>query len=154
MTEYAPLHSPDHMPSPPASLDAEIRLSREALDDTATANLHDHDEIMSCAVVLNIRMRALLDALDARRGGPVKLSRRAAARRHRQLMAAAERIVSRSILYSQVDTAAPADVAALVFGRHGLRIEHDEALDYLNAVLAERGYALRRTGTTAPEAGA
>lgn len=80
--------------------------------------------------------------------------RRAAVRRHRQLMAAAEQIVSRSILYSQVDKAAPADVAALAFGRHGLRIEQDEALDYLNAVLAERGYALRRPDTTTPEAGA
>ncbi|MFF7067330.1 hypothetical protein [Streptomyces pseudovenezuelae] len=67
---------------------------------------------------------------------------RAAARRHRLLMSAASHIVSRHSLYDQVEQAAPAELAALVFGRHALRIDDEEALDYLNAVLAERGFPL------------
>lgn len=68
--------------------------------------------------------------------------RRAAARRHRLLMSAASHIVSRRAFYDQVEQAAPAELTALVFGRHGLRIDDAEALEYLNAVLAERGYPL------------
>ena len=68
--------------------------------------------------------------------------RRAAVRRHRLLMSAAKYIVSRRAVYDQVEQAAPAELAALVFGRYGWRIDDAEALEYLNAVLAERGFPL------------
>lgn len=77
-------------------------------------------------------------------------ARRAAARTHRQLLAAANHVVSRSALELGVEHAKPAEIVALVFGRHALRIDEAEALDYLNAVLVERGYPLRNA---APEVG-
>ncbi|MFF1297956.1 MULTISPECIES: hypothetical protein [unclassified Streptomyces] len=69
-------------------------------------------------------------------------ARRTAARQHRQLMAAARHILSRHALEGTVTRINPAEIVALVFGRHAVRITEDEAVDYLNAALADRGYPL------------
>ncbi|MFJ6438162.1 hypothetical protein [Streptomyces sp. NPDC091416] len=45
-------------------LDAALRLARNALDDKATANIHDHTEMLRAAVTLEMRLRALVAALD------------------------------------------------------------------------------------------
>ncbi|MBT2673970.1 hypothetical protein J7E95_24745 [Streptomyces sp. ISL-14] len=76
---------------------------------------------------------------------------RTARRRHRHLMEAAHHIVRRHALDDSTDKASGAEVAALVFGWHGLRIADDEALDYLNAVLADRGFPLLPAPETTPE---
>jgi len=78
-------------------------------------------------------------------------SRRAATRRHRQLLNVADRIVSRHALDRELGLADPAAVTALAFGRHGLRIDDAEARDYLNAVLAERGLPLLPTPAAVQE---
>ncbi|MER5211975.1 hypothetical protein ABT063_15680 [Streptomyces sp. NPDC002838] len=78
-------------------------------------------------------------------------AQRAEDRRHRQLMHAAQHVISRRALDSDIAQATPAEVVALAFGRHALRIEDTEALDYLNAVLAERGYPLLTANATASE---
>ncbi|MEU0069522.1 hypothetical protein ABZ027_08255 [Streptomyces sp. NPDC006332] len=78
-------------------------------------------------------------------------AKKAADRRHRQLLLAANHVVNRSVLDRSVEQAAPAEIAAIAFGRYELRISDDEALDYLNAVLAERGCPLRTADTNAPE---
>lgn len=68
---------------------------------------------------------------------------RDAALRHRQFLDIANHVVRRHILEARSGSAAtPAEVVALVFGRHAARIDEAEALDYLNAVLAEHGYPL------------
>ncbi|MEU0587246.1 hypothetical protein [Streptomyces sp. NPDC006132] len=79
-------------------------------------------------------------------------ARKAADRRHRQLLRAANHVVSRRALNGQIEQADPAEIIAIAFGRYELRIDDDEALDYLNAVLAERGYALLTRDATVPEA--
>lgn len=85
--------------------------------------------------------------------------RRAADRQHRQLMDAARHIVSRRAIESSVDRIDPAEIVALVFGRHNIRITNDDAADYLNAVLADRGYPLftdavtTSVETVSPDAG-
>lgn len=81
-------------------------------------------------------------------------ARKAAERRHRQLLRAAEHVVSRHIIDQQDTPVDPAAVVAVAFGRYELRITEDEARDYLNAVHAERGYPLRTADPSAPEAGA
>lgn len=78
-------------------------------------------------------------------------ARQAAGRRHRQLMRAASDVVRRHYLLGEAENATPAEIVAVAFGRHELRIDVDEALDYLNAVLAERGYALRHADAEAGE---
>jgi hypothetical protein len=72
---------------------------------------------------------------------------RAAARRHRQLLRAADDVVSRSCLHAQTGHASPVEVIAIAFGRYQLRIGEAD----LNAVLAERGFSLRNTGTSTAE---
>jgi hypothetical protein len=52
-----------------ASLEAELRLARESLDGAAVANIHDHHAMIHVAVNLDHRMRSLLAALEAERGG-------------------------------------------------------------------------------------
>lgn len=74
-------------------------------------------------------------------------ARRVENRRHGQLLAAARHIVGRRIVELNVQDVEPAEVVALAFGRYGLRIDEGEALDYLNADLAERGYPLRAPST-------
>lgn len=76
---------------------------------------------------------------------------RAAARRHRLIMAATRHIVSRHVIYGDVKQATPGLVVAYLFGQSGLRIGEAEAVDYLNAVLADRGYPLLASSTSAGE---
>lgn len=57
-------------------------------------------------------------------------------RRHNQGMRAARRVVYISTSPSH---ARPSDVAALAFGSFRLRLSEQEALDFLNAVLVDRG---------------
>ncbi|NUP42345.1 MAG: hypothetical protein HOY76_36270 [Streptomyces sp.] len=61
---------------------------------------------------------------------------RAQRRRHRHLLTIAAHVLR------SYTNASPDQVVALAFGRHGLRIETAEALDYLNAARAERGFDL------------
>ncbi|MFF2511700.1 hypothetical protein [Streptomyces sp. NPDC058086] len=68
MTAYDPLHGPDEEPPDPASVDGERKMTRQLLDETATANIHDHIEMVKTAAGLNHRIRSLLAALDAERG--------------------------------------------------------------------------------------
>ncbi|MFD9192963.1 hypothetical protein ACFWCA_32715 [Streptomyces phaeochromogenes] len=77
-------------------------------------------------------------------------AKKAATRRHAQLLRAAHSVVSRGTLDRSVQDIAPAEVVAVAFGRYELRITEDEALDYLNAVLAERGFPLRYADTAVP----
>ncbi|MEV5182893.1 hypothetical protein AB0K88_24345 [Streptomyces werraensis] len=67
---------------------------------------------------------------------------RAARRLHRQGMNAARRIVSHHALTNSVADVIPAAVVSLLFGWTGQRITETEARDYLNAVLADRGFPL------------
>ncbi|RSN13762.1 hypothetical protein DMH25_08205 [Streptomyces sp. WAC 01325] len=78
-------------------------------------------------------------------------ARKAADRRHRQLLRAANDVVSRRSLAGTIDDIDPAEIVAIAFGRHELRIDVDEALDYLNAILAERGFPLRYATAEAGE---
>ncbi|MFJ1604155.1 hypothetical protein ACIOHS_12395 [Streptomyces sp. NPDC088253] len=68
MTAYDPLHGPDEETPFAASLGIEVKLARQLLDETATANIHDHTEMLTAAAGLNYRLRALVAALDAERG--------------------------------------------------------------------------------------
>ncbi|THA31772.1 hypothetical protein E6R18_15680 [Streptomyces sp. A1277] len=45
-------------------LDTAIRLARKALTDKATANIHDHTEMLKAAVTLELHLRALVAAFD------------------------------------------------------------------------------------------
>ena len=76
-----------------------------------------------------------------------RAARRADDRRHKQLLAAAEHVVSRGTLERRIEDIDLSEVVAVAFGRYQLRITDDEALDYLNA---ERGYPLRTTHPTLP----
>jgi hypothetical protein len=64
-------------------------------------------------------------------------------KRHQMLLKAARHIVGRRLLVDTDFSTSPAEIVALAFGWYGLRIDDDEALDYLNAVLAERGFPLQ-----------
>lgn len=46
-------------------LDIALRLAREDLAEQQTANIHDHPAMITAATKLEIRLRQLLDALDA-----------------------------------------------------------------------------------------
>ncbi|WP_405585286.1 hypothetical protein [Streptomyces sp. NBC_01092] len=74
---------------------------------------------------------------------------RAARRLHQQGMSAAGHIVSRHALLDKATNSTPAEVVALLFGWTGDRITEDDAHDYLNAVLADRGYPLLAASTEA-----
>lgn len=67
---YDPLHGPDMEPPFPASLDVELRLAREYLDQVAVANIHDPQSMVKAAAGLDHRLRALVAAVDAERGTP------------------------------------------------------------------------------------
>lgn len=55
-----------------APLDIALRLAREDLAIQQNANIHDHQAMIRAAVVLEVRLRGLLDALDADRAAPVR----------------------------------------------------------------------------------
>ena len=67
-TSYDPLHGPDEETPFAASLGIEVKLARQLLDETATANIHDHTAMLKAAASFNYRMRALVAAIDAERG--------------------------------------------------------------------------------------
>jgi hypothetical protein len=65
---YTPLYGPDDCEPFPLTVAAELRLSREYLEQAAAANIHDRDAMIKTAVGLEYRLRALVAALDAKRG--------------------------------------------------------------------------------------
>lgn len=67
MTAYDPLHGPDEVPSTPADLDVELRVTRGYLAEVATANIHDHTAMVKVATGLDYRLRALVAAVEAER---------------------------------------------------------------------------------------
>ena len=79
-------------------------------------------------------------------------ARRAAARRHQQLLDAARHILSRHAIENTVTAIDPAEIVAVAFGRYAIRVTEGEATDYLNAVLADRGYPLHQAAV-APAVG-
>lgn len=66
---YTPLYGPDDGEPFPLSVVVELRLSRNYLEQAAAANIHDRDAMIKTAVGLDYRLRALVAALDAERGG-------------------------------------------------------------------------------------
>jgi hypothetical protein len=62
--------------------------------------------------------------------------------RHARLLVTAEKAINNHVLYREGLHPAPATVAALAFALFAIRLDEDEARDYLNAALAERGYPL------------
>ncbi|WP_030585671.1 hypothetical protein [Streptomyces anulatus] len=64
-TSYTPLHDPERDALRYVSpLDQALRHAREVLAETATANIHNHDEMLRAAVGLEMRLRQLVAALD------------------------------------------------------------------------------------------
>ncbi|MEU4170998.1 hypothetical protein AB0F46_29475 [Streptomyces sp. NPDC026665] len=76
---------------------------------------------------------------------------KAAARRHGQILRVAGDIVTRGAMERNVQGIDPNRIVAITFGRYRLRVTEDEALDYLNAELAERGYPLHYVDAPAPD---
>lgn len=67
---YTPLFDPKTDTAlRPLPVDNELKLARELLDEVAGRNIHSKDDMIHVAVVLEQRMRALVDALTAERGG-------------------------------------------------------------------------------------
>lgn len=63
---HSPLHDPEQAGgqwTPP--LDLAIELARETLAEQQPANIYDDRAMLRAAVTLEIRLRNLLDALDA-----------------------------------------------------------------------------------------
>jgi hypothetical protein len=58
---YQPLPSDAYAPP----LDIAVRLAREELARQQGANIHDHTAMIRAAATLEVRLRLLLDALDA-----------------------------------------------------------------------------------------
>lgn len=52
----------------PQDIASELRMTAEALDETATADIHNDSDMIRAAVVLRIRLRALAAAVHAERG--------------------------------------------------------------------------------------
>ncbi|WP_220294594.1 hypothetical protein [Streptomyces sp. MBT84] len=65
---YEPLHGPGDKELEVSSLSVEIACTRQILAETAPLNIHDHSEMLSAAVKLDIRVRNLLAAIEAERG--------------------------------------------------------------------------------------
>lgn len=66
---YTPLHDPEKDVRPiPFSVDRELQLARKTLDEKATANIHSRDEMIMAAAGLEMRLRALVAALDKEAG--------------------------------------------------------------------------------------
>lgn len=67
--DYTPLNDPEKDGTPfAASLDIELKLSREYLDEAAGANIHEHTAMVKAAAGLDYRLRALVAAVTAERG--------------------------------------------------------------------------------------
>lgn len=69
MTAYDPLHEPGKTPAGPFDLSVEIAVTRRVLDETAGLNIHDDADMHKAAFALNARIRCLLAAIEADRGG-------------------------------------------------------------------------------------
>lgn len=74
--------------------------------------------------------------------------------RHAQLMTLANDAIRAAILNNQrtsngLPDVTPTDLVALMFGAHGIHITEDVATDYLDAVLAQRGYRSSSANQTA-----
>ncbi|MFG3085634.1 hypothetical protein [Streptomyces parvulus] len=69
------------------------------------------------------------------------LSTMRARKRHLRLMRAAHRVLQDAMVTTSQDIGrvTPAQVACLAFARHEMRIDDEEAADYLAAALADRG---------------
>jgi hypothetical protein len=70
--------------------------------------------------------------------------------RHNRLMNVANRLVREAGLKSSAEKITPTQVACLAFARHQLRIDEDEAADYLAAALVARGYSTEHRLVTVP----
>ncbi|MFC4500646.1 MULTISPECIES: hypothetical protein [Streptomyces] len=69
MTSYDPLYDPaTDGPSFVGPVDSELRSARRLLDETASANIHDHTAMVKAAVSLDYRLRSIVAALDTERG--------------------------------------------------------------------------------------
>lgn len=67
---YTPLFTPEtDEPLTPLSVKSELKIAREVLAETAGHNIHNHNEMLRAAVKLDNRLRSLIAALDAERGG-------------------------------------------------------------------------------------
>ncbi|MFF3911562.1 hypothetical protein ACFYZJ_37800 [Streptomyces sp. NPDC001848] len=62
---YDPLFGPEETTPEPASLEGELRLMRKVLAETASLNIHSHNDMLQAAVALDRRVRGLLAALGA-----------------------------------------------------------------------------------------
>ncbi|MEU3435475.1 hypothetical protein [Streptomyces sp. NPDC006863] len=68
-TGYTPLHDPEKDAlGYVVSLSAALDRAREVLAEKATANIHDHDDMIRAAVGLEMRLRQLVAALDEEAG--------------------------------------------------------------------------------------
>ncbi|MFD6025681.1 hypothetical protein [Streptomyces griseoluteus] len=65
---YQPLREPGYTPEVVLSVDSELAITRQVLQETAPLNIHSHDYMIQAAVALDCRVRALVAALDAERG--------------------------------------------------------------------------------------
>lgn len=68
-TSYTPLYDPEKDARaflPP--LGTALDLARKVLEEKATANIHDRDEMIAAAVGLEMRLRVLVAALDKKAG--------------------------------------------------------------------------------------
>ena len=65
MTDYDPLFDPATDVPAVYSLDIEIAATRRILGETKALNIHSGDDMLHAAVALNIRLRALLAAIEA-----------------------------------------------------------------------------------------
>ena len=68
-TGYTPLYDPERDAlSYVSPLGSALDRAREVLEEKATANIHDHDEMLRAAVSLEMRLRQLVAALDKEAG--------------------------------------------------------------------------------------
>ncbi|WP_406462989.1 hypothetical protein OHB07_16240 [Streptomyces sp. NBC_00111] len=66
---YTALYDPEKDARPiPFSVDRELGLARKVLEEKAPANIHDRDEMIRAAAGLEMRLRALVAALDREAG--------------------------------------------------------------------------------------
>lgn len=63
-----PLHTYDDGDPAPLDVASELRMTAEALAETASADIHNDQDMIRSAVILHIRLRALAAAVNAERG--------------------------------------------------------------------------------------
>ncbi|MFJ1695744.1 hypothetical protein ACIOHC_11420 [Streptomyces sp. NPDC088252] len=67
-TNHTPLYDSDRYFYWVPPLDSAVDLAREALADVTDANIHDAQSVIRAAVILEIRLRGLVAALDKEGG--------------------------------------------------------------------------------------